>query len=103
MSVVDPLPGGVLVDFEYETGLQEATSAGDLAERSALAVAQAMRTIREMANDVVLAARQAATPPTEITVEFGIKLDAAAGALVAKVGAGATLNVTLTWRRDADA
>ena len=67
--------------------------------RSAFAVARAMTTIQEMADKVVAAARQATEPPDELQVEFGIKLDAVAGALIAKAGASASLNVTLTWRR----
>ncbi len=36
--------------------------------------------------------------PNEAEVEFGIKLDAEAGAFVAKVGGGAHFIVTLKWK-----
>ncbi len=36
--------------------------------------------------------------PTETEIAFGIKIDAAAGAIFAKAGAEATFNITLKWR-----
>jgi len=36
----------------------------------------------------------------EVQVEFGVKLDVEAGALIAKTGVEATINVTLTWERE---
>jgi hypothetical protein len=38
--------------------------------------------------------------PNEMTVEFGVKLDAEVGAIVVKGSGGAHLTVSLTWRRD---
>jgi hypothetical protein len=37
--------------------------------------------------------------PAEAEIEFGLKIDAAAGAIFAKAGAEATFNVKLTWRK----
>ena len=39
--------------------------------------------------------------PTTVELEFGIKLDAEAGALVARAGAEASFNVKLIWQREA--
>jgi len=36
--------------------------------------------------------------PTETEIEFGLKIDAAAGAVFAKAGAEATFNIKLTWK-----
>jgi len=36
--------------------------------------------------------------PKETEIEFGIKVDAAAGAIFAKAGAEATFNIKLTWK-----
>ena len=37
--------------------------------------------------------------PSEAEIEFGLKIDTAAGAIFAKVGAEATFNVKLTWKK----
>jgi hypothetical protein len=39
-------------------------------------------------------------PPDEIEVEFGLKMSAEAGAVVAATGLEANYRVTLTWRRE---
>jgi Trypsin-co-occurring domain 1 len=39
--------------------------------------------------------------PNEMTVEFGVQLDAELGAIVVKGSGGAHLTVSLTWRQDA--
>lgn len=36
--------------------------------------------------------------PSETEIEFGLKIDAAAGAVFAKAGAEATFNIKLTWK-----
>jgi len=36
--------------------------------------------------------------PNETEIEFGLKIDAAAGAVFAKAGAEATFNIKLTWK-----
>lgn len=90
----------IIVEFEAQPGLhQTALAPEEIAARSAIAVARAMTTIQAMAEKVAAAARRASAPPDEVTVEFGIKLDAAAGAVIAKAGAGASLTVSLTWRK----
>ena len=38
-------------------------------------------------------------PPSQVEVEFGLKLDAEAGAFIAKVGTEAAINVKLTWEK----
>lgn len=43
--------------------------------------------------------RGLAERPDEATIEFGVKLTAAAGAVLASAGVEANFNVTLTWRR----
>jgi hypothetical protein len=50
-----------------------------------------------MAERVTSATRDLARRPDEIEVEFGLKLDAAGGALLARAGVEAHLTVTLKW------
>lgn len=41
---------------------------------------------------------QKAIKPDEFQLQFGIKLDAEAGAIIAKTEAGAQLQITMTWK-----
>lgn len=73
----------------------------ELAEKSARALDSAMDTIRAMAHRVTETVRgiQVSERPHEVAVEFGLKLDAEAGAYIAKAGTEAGFKVTLTWQR----
>jgi hypothetical protein len=73
----------------------------NITEQSAKAIDSAMNTIHNMARRVSATAKSLplAERPSQIEVEFGLKLDAAAGAVVAQAGVEASLNVKLTWER----
>jgi hypothetical protein len=97
----------ILVDFGEEAGglvpvshgggkLREVT--GELVEKSKEAIEKAMDTIQGMAAKTIAAAKGISEPPDAIEVEFGIKLDAQAGALVAQTGTEASINVKMVWR-----
>jgi hypothetical protein len=58
-----------------------------------------MGTIKTMAQRVSALHDEMPHEFTQIEIDFGVKLDAEAGALLAKVGGEASLNVTLTWER----
>ena len=90
----------ILVEFAPRPGVRQVSlSPDDLAEKSAQALDRAMGTIRQMAQRV--SALRVTLPDefTQVELEFGIKLEAEAGALISKVGAEASINVTLTWER----
>jgi uncharacterized protein YfiM (DUF2279 family) len=90
----------ILVDFAPRPGVQQvALSPADLAAKSAQALDRAMGTIRQMARRV--SALRDALPDefTQVELEFGVKLEAEAGALISKVAGEGSINVTLTWER----
>jgi hypothetical protein len=88
----------VLVDFAPRVGLKEVSlSPQDLAARSAVALDSAMASIRQLSERITSATRGLARRPDETEVEFGLKLDAAMGALITRAGAEAHLTVTLRW------
>lgn len=93
----------ILVEFAPRPGLQQVAlpSPAELAEQSAKALDSAMNTIHQMARRVAttVKALPIAERPSQVEVEFGLKLDAAAGAIVAQAGVEASLNVKLTWER----
>lgn len=88
----------VLVDFAPRAGLKEVSlSPRDLAVRSSAALDCAVASIRQVSERVTSATRDLVQRPDEVEVEFGLKLDAATGALIARTGAEAHLRVTLRW------
>ena len=91
----------MLVEFAPQPGVRGIgrLSAADLAKRSAEVVEAAMGTIKAMAQRVGALHNEMPNEFTRIEIDFGIKLDAEAGALLAKAGGEASLNVTLTWER----
>jgi len=98
----------ILVDFGEEAGGLVPVSKGglgtlsvgteELVERSKQALDRAMNTIQGMARRTIDAAKNLTDPPDAIEVEFGIKLDVEAGAMVAKAGTEASITVKMVWR-----
>jgi len=58
-----------------------------------------METMRGMAKKTMRSIKEipVSERPSTISVSFGLKLDAEAGAVVAKAGAEAAINVTMIW------
>jgi len=92
----------ILVEFEPRPGLRQVSfSPEDVVEKSAQALDKAMSTIRLMGNRVTDAVKSinVADRPDKVVVEFGLKFDAEAGALVAKASTEAAFKVVLTWEQ----
>jgi len=70
----------------------------ELAVKSAQALDQAMGTIRGLANRTRETLDKLTQPPSEVEVAFAIKVDAEAGALIAKSNQEGNLRVKLVWR-----
>jgi len=99
----------ILVEFEPQPGVRQVSRFGDLtkeqieklAARSEYALEHAMGTIQAMAHRVTETVRaiKLSERPDEVAVEFGLKLDAEAGAYLAKAGGEAGFKVQLKWQR----
>ena len=84
--------------FEPGHGLKKVSlSDDDLVERSNNALEKSMHVIRNMVQRVNSTMGGLTQKPSEVALRFGIKLDAEAGALIAKTGAEASIDLTLTW------
>jgi len=107
-----------IVEFPSETGkpilveVEDVRVAGEtrrglspssVVERAQTSFEDALEKARPMASSLVgklLAIGDAAgEPPDEVQVEFGIVLNAEAGAVLASASAGANYKVTMTWKR----
>jgi hypothetical protein len=89
----------ILIEFAPTPGLREVSlTPADVVKRSSEALSEAMSVIRGTSQRVASTLASLPSPPSEATVTFGVKLDASAGALIARTGIEAQLVVALTWR-----
>ena len=93
----------ILVEFAIQPGEEETSlslsSGTELARKSAEALEKAMGTIGKMAKKTIETMDRLANKPTQVEIEFGIKLDVEAGALISKAGGEGNFKVKLVWDR----
>ncbi|MFJ3197219.1 CU044_2847 family protein [Streptomyces griseoviridis] len=89
---MDPFDGGVV----------DATGVPDVLARATGSFESALEGVRGAAAATLRRMSELPQRPDEITVEFGIQLDAEVGAVLARTGAQGHLQVQVTWRRSAD-
>src|SRR5512137_150208 len=91
----------ILVDFAPAPGVRGVAkiSMEQLQQKSAQAIDKAMGIMRAMADKGMEAVQkiELARRPSTMALEFGLKLTAEGGALLAKAGVEAHVTVTLTW------
>jgi len=93
-------PITVLVEFPQRSGVRKGLlGAPDLAQQSAQALDKAMDSIQGMAQRVTEMRKKLPAEMAAVEIEFGLKLDAEAGALVAKMGGEASIQVRLKWEK----
>lgn len=61
----------------------------------------AMAPLEPASKAIVERLRNFSDPPNEITVEFGVKLNAEAGVIIARTSGEANFRVVLTWNKKA--
>ena len=94
----------ILVEFAPVPGVRSVSlSPKDAIEKSQEAIERALKSMRGMAKKTAKAIKEipVAERPGTIAVSFGLKLTAEGGAVVAKAGVEAGINVTMTWQRTA--
>lgn len=93
----------ILIDFEeeelpdgqFEIGGETPNVVG----KSKKKFVEAIGMINTVSSNVFEKIKNSTHRPDEVTVDFGVKFDAAAGAFLAKAGAGTHLNIKLTWKK----
>ncbi|MCX8066212.1 MAG: hypothetical protein N3B68_00035 [Anaerolineae bacterium] len=102
-----PLKDGTSVWVEVEEvegpGMVPAARGEGVPERARQTFEAALERVRPLAEAVICKLRTLADPPDEMKVEFGLKLNAEAGAILAAAGTEAHYTVTLTWKREGKA
>jgi len=71
-------------------------------ETAQVAFDQSLKTISVCANGVIDTIQALDTLPSSASIEFAIKVDAEAGALVAKSREDAQFRVSLSWKQETD-
>lgn len=90
----------ILVDLQPAPGVRQVSlDAKDLAEKSKMALDNAMKSVRGMAKKAVKTLKDIpiSERPTSMSVSFGLKLTAEGNAVVAKAGAETSFTVTMSW------
>jgi Trypsin-co-occurring domain 1 len=96
--VAEGLDPPIRVEFAHGPGAHQVALTGPVAlERSAQALNDAMGIIRRMTDRIQQTVVSMPRRPSETEVSFGIKFDAEAGAIIAKAGVEAAINVLFRW------
>jgi hypothetical protein len=89
----------VFVEIESpREGLLPVANPGDIAVKVQQTLEAALQRIKPAASAVVSTLKSIADSPDEIKVEFGVKLSAKAGAVLASADAEANYKITLSWK-----
>ncbi|MCZ7373772.1 MULTISPECIES: CU044_2847 family protein [unclassified Micromonospora] len=98
--VAMPVDGGETVLIEVSddrTGIERVGRPGEVVRTAGETLQQALARVRPAAEAVLDSVRGMAKTPDRVTVEFGIKLTAEAGVVVARTATEANFAVTVEW------
>jgi hypothetical protein len=82
-----------------EPAIAPVSRVGDVIESATDSFAAALSHVRTAASIALASFREMEADPDQVEIEFGVKLNAEAGAIVAKTGAEGHLRVALRWQR----
>ena len=91
----------IIVEFAPVPGVRSVSlSPKDVIEKSQEAIEDALKKMRGMAKKTAKSLKEIPITerPNTISVSFGLKLTAEGGAVLAKAGIEAGINVTMTWQ-----
>ncbi|WP_141578106.1 CU044_2847 family protein [Actinomadura sp. WMMA1423] len=90
--------GTIIVETDdREPGFQSVSRAGELVHDAAGRFEDAFQHVREAAQSALASLRGGDLNPDGVELEFGVKLNAAAGAVIAKTTVEGHLKVKMTW------
>lgn len=94
------LPNGesVVAELEVAPGVSRVSRDGLLAKATGT-LEDALTQVREAAGVALAQFQDMTRQPDGVEIKFGVKLDAQAGAVIAKTGVQGHFEVKLTWKR----
>ncbi|MEV6522268.1 CU044_2847 family protein [Longispora sp. NPDC051575] len=91
----------VLVEVEFDgPDISPVSRAGDVIQSATGSFGTALTQVRKAASVALETFRDMDVRPDEVEVEFGVKFNAQAGAVIAKTGVDGHLTIKLKWQRD---
>lgn len=90
----------VEVDEPELGGLVPASRSDEVIAKAQVSFEEALDKIKPAANGIIKKLRGLSDQPDEINVEFGLKLSAEVGAVVAAAGVEANYKVILKWKKE---
>lgn len=90
-------PGILIRSTADDYGLEPVGTVEDTVRKVNSTLADALGSVREVADALKVKVDEIANPPSEVTAEFGLELGASGRFIVANGDVKATLKVTLTW------
>lgn len=91
----------ILVDF-HEPGMENVGFLDDGVEKSKEAIERALKAIEWIAERAVDTLNRVHHKPSQAEIEFGIKVEAEAGKLIAKASVESHITVKLIWKKLGD-
>jgi Trypsin-co-occurring domain 1 len=92
--------GSLLVEVEPEPGLRRAARPGEMLREASASLERALHQVRDAASAAMEQFLAMPRRPDELEIKFGLKLDAQAGAVIARTGLQGQFEVKLKWIRD---
>ncbi|WP_144440851.1 CU044_2847 family protein [Streptomyces roseifaciens] len=95
-----PVEGTEPIHMEVEVdpaGVDRVSRAGDVIATAAESLQEAVGRIRPVAEAFLSGVRDMTRMPEELTVEFGVKLTAEAGVVIAKAASEGHFTVSMKW------
>lgn len=89
--------GSVVVEVEVEPGLERASAPSGVLRKATTTFEHALSEVRAAAGAALAQFRDLG--PDEVELKFGVKLDAQAGAVIARTGLQGQFEVKLKWVR----
>ncbi|WP_370945406.1 CU044_2847 family protein [Amycolatopsis sp. cg5] len=97
-----PLDDGGIVQIEIDEpldGMDRAGRVGTVVREAGESFERALAGVRDAASAALGQFRSMAERPDEVEIKFGVKMDAQAGAVIAKTGLQGQFEVKLKWIR----
>jgi hypothetical protein len=92
--------GSVLVEVDERPGVSRAGRASGVVREARTTFEKAVAEVRDAAAGALAQFTAMTRAPDEVELKFGIKLDAEAGAIIARTGIQGQLEVKLRWYRE---
>jgi hypothetical protein len=88
-----------VVEPDTEEAIVRASRLSGAVESVKFTFEEALEKVRPAANAIIGKLRSLSDPPDQVSLEFGLKLGAKAGAFIASADSEANFKVALVWRR----